>query len=81
MSANVSQLVAARKALSVEEQMELFDALWEIIDEHAAPDDFQLSPEQRALLDRRWEEHVRHPDSAIAWEEGKARLAALRAQL
>lgn len=78
MSETVLQLVKASKALSAEEQMQLFDALWEIVDEYAAPDAFELTSEQRAELDRRWEQHVRHPESAIPWEEGKARLATLR---
>jgi putative addiction module component (TIGR02574 family) len=78
MSQSVSQLLEASKALSAEEQMELFDALWEVIDQYAAPDEFGLTPEQRVELDRRWEEHVQHPENAISWEEGKAKLAALR---
>lgn len=78
MSETVLQLVEASKSLSVEELMELFDALWEIVDEHAAPDAFELTPVQRTELDRRWEQHLRHPESAIPWEEAKARLAALR---
>jgi putative addiction module component (TIGR02574 family) len=78
MSQTVTQLVEATKALSVEEQLQLFDALWEIIDEYAAPDDFVLTPEQRAELKRRSEAHRLHPETAISWEDGKARLAALR---
>lgn len=78
MPQSVSQIVEASKALSIEEQMELFDALWEVIDQYAAPDDFELTPEQRTELDRRWEAHIQHPESAISWEEGKAKLAALR---
>lgn len=80
MSEAVLQLVEASKSLSVEEQMQLFDALWEIVDEYAVPDAFELTSEQRAELDRRWEQHIRHPESAISWDEGKARLATLRAR-
>lgn len=80
MQQTVEQLVEATKALSVEEQLQLFDALWGIIDEYAAPEAFALAPEQRAELDRRREAHRLHPESAISWEEGKARLAAIRNQ-
>lgn len=78
MSEAVLQLVEASKSLSVEEQMELFGALWEIVDEYAVVDAFELSPEQRTELDRRWEQQIRDPESAIFWEEGKERLIALR---
>jgi putative addiction module component (TIGR02574 family) len=78
MSQTVTQLVEATKALSIDEQLELFDALWELIDEHAVPDICELSAGQAAELDRRWEDHIRQPESAIGWEEGKSRLAALR---
>jgi putative addiction module component (TIGR02574 family) len=78
MSQSVEKLVEATKALTVDEQLELFDALWGIIDEHAIPDGFDLTPDQRAELDRRWEAYRQNPERAIGWEEGKARLAALR---
>lgn len=80
MLQTVEQLVEATKSLSVEEQFRLFDALWGMIDEYAAPEDFSLTPEQRAELDRRREAHRLHPESAINWEEGKSKLAALRAK-
>jgi len=77
MMLTVQQIVEASTLLSIEEQLERLDALWEIVDVHAAPE-FELTPEQRAELDRRGEEHRRFFERAISWEEGLARLAAIR---
>jgi putative addiction module component (TIGR02574 family) len=34
----------------------------------------ELTDELKAELDRRWAEHLAHPESAISWEELKRRL-------
>lgn len=60
--------------LPPETRAELAMALWESLpdaerDAHLVP-----TPEQLVELDRRWAEHVRHPDSAIPWEEVRRKL-------
>lgn len=39
-------------------------------------DDGELTPEQKALVERRLVEHERNPAGAISWEVAEARLKA-----
>ena len=68
--------VPALRQLSREEQLELVADLWDHI--AAQPDDdlVPVSPEEAALLDQRSSAHKAAPDSALALEEFKVRLAA-----
>jgi putative addiction module component (TIGR02574 family) len=69
MNAN---LLEAPKALPLPERIDLAEALWEsITDEGHEP---PLSPAQANELDRRLEEHRRHPSTGIPWEQVKAEL-------
>lgn len=81
MSPTVAKLVEASQALSVEDRMELFDALWDMVDVPAGTVEFELSPEDRAELDRRWEAYRQNPETAVGWEEAKRRMSAIRDQL
>jgi putative addiction module component (TIGR02574 family) len=59
----------ARK-LSVDEQIELVEALWDnIVERNAVP---PLTEAQTAELDRRIADHEANPDDVISWEEVKA---------
>lgn len=58
--------------LSVEERIELVGEIWNSI--AAVPEQVELSPEVRELLETRLEEFRRNPDSGATWEEVKARL-------
>lgn len=49
-------------------------ALWDSLSEAEREGAFDLSDADRAELDRRWAEHVKHPDSAIPWSEVRAKL-------
>jgi putative addiction module component (TIGR02574 family) len=40
-------------------------------------EDFELTPELKAELDRRLAEHEANPDSGIPWEEVKAHVQAI----
>jgi putative addiction module component (TIGR02574 family) len=51
--------------LSVEDRLQLLDQLWESIRQQ--PDSLPLTDEQRSELDRRLEEHQRHPEAAQPW--------------
>ena len=49
-------------------------ALWESLLDHEREGELALSDELRSELDRRWEEHVAHPGSAISWSELRLNL-------
>jgi len=60
--------------LPPEERLELaYDLLESLPD---ADDDFELTDEQKAEIDRRIAEHERDPGSAIPWEVVRERLRA-----
>jgi putative addiction module component (TIGR02574 family) len=63
----------AIKPLSVPERVRLAQDIWDSLVRPAA-DHLPLTKEREELLDRRPEEHRRDPDSAVAWNEVRARL-------
>lgn len=66
---NTQFLDQARK-LSVDEQIELVEALWDdIVERNAVP---PLTAAQTAELDRRIADHEANPDDVVSWEELKA---------
>lgn len=58
--------------LSVAEQIELVQEIWDNIAESSELPD--LTEEEKRELDRRSEELRRNPSSGIPWEEVKARI-------
>ena len=44
-------------------------ALWDSLAPAEREAALALTPSQEAELDRRWAEHVRHPESAVPWED------------
>jgi putative addiction module component (TIGR02574 family) len=57
------------RQLSVEEQIELVEALWDnIVERNAVPCPTEA---QKAELDRRLSEHAAHPDDVVPWSEVK----------
>lgn len=57
------------RQLSVEEQIELVEALWDnIVARNAVPGPTEA---QKAELDRRLSEHAAHPDEVVPWSEVK----------
>jgi putative addiction module component (TIGR02574 family) len=57
------------RQLSVEEQIELVEALWDnIVERNAVPGPTEA---QKAELDRRLSEHAAHPDGVVPWSEVK----------
>lgn len=58
--------------LSVPERIQLAEDLWDSI--AAEPDALPLTDAQRAEIKRRLAGHDRDPESAIPWEEVRARL-------
>ncbi len=73
---NKATLLVEIMRLSPDERRELIDEIWDTLPLEA--DDFELTEEQKAELDRRLEEHERDPSSAIPWEEV---IASLRSKL
>ena len=57
--------------LPIDERLDLAQALW---DSASPPDDFEVTPELRDLLDARLREAEANPEAGITWEEMKARL-------
>lgn len=65
--------------LPAEERLELIEDLWDSLHPPGSlrpGEPFVLTGEQKAELDRRLEEHKRHPERAEPWEVVRARLWA-----
>jgi putative addiction module component (TIGR02574 family) len=60
--------------LPASERADLALALWESLADADREAEFVLSDVQRAELDRRWDEHLADPDSAIPWEVVQRRI-------
>ena len=56
------------------DRAELAMALWESLSEAEREGELDLSDDQRAQLDRRWAEHVEHPESAVPWSDVRRKL-------
>jgi putative addiction module component (TIGR02574 family) len=57
------------RELSVEEQLELVEALWDsIVERNAVPGPTSA---QKAELDRRLADHATNPDDVVPWDEVK----------
>jgi putative addiction module component (TIGR02574 family) len=71
-----TQLLNQARELSVEERIELVEAIWDsIAASNAAP---PLTEAQKVELDRRLADHEANPDDVIPWEEVKADAIARR---
>lgn len=69
-----TQLLEQAKQLSIEDQLELIEALWDSIAEHDAVP--PLTDAQVAELDRRIAEHEANPGDIVPWDEVKASALA-----
>jgi putative addiction module component (TIGR02574 family) len=56
------------------ERVDLAMALWDSLTPAQQEAEFDLTPEQRAELDRRLAEHIADPGSAIPWDEVRRKL-------
>ncbi len=56
------------------DRAELAMALWESLTDTEREGELVLTDEQRTELDRRWAEHLEHPESAIPWSEVRRKL-------
>jgi putative addiction module component (TIGR02574 family) len=71
----LSNTLAAPLKLPAKDRVELAMALWESLTDDEREAELVLTPEQEAELDRRIEEHLANPGSAIPWEEVRRKLA------
>ena len=55
--------------LPASECAELAISLWASLTDEERDAEFELREENLAELDRRWSEHVAHPESMIPWSE------------
>ena len=60
--------------LPADDRAEIAMALWESLNEAERDSAFDLTDGQRAELDRRWEEHLRNPASAVSWSQVRRKL-------
>jgi putative addiction module component (TIGR02574 family) len=56
-------------ALPATERVDIAMALWDSLTAAEQEAEFELTPDQRAELDRRLAEHIADPNSAIPWDE------------
>ena len=60
--------------LPATERIDIAMALWDSLTPAEQEAEFELTPEQRAELDRRLAEHIADPASAIPWDEVRRKL-------
>ena len=60
--------------LPATERVDIAMALWDSLTPAAQEAEFELTPAQRAELDRRLAEHLTDPASAIPWDEVRRKL-------
>jgi putative addiction module component (TIGR02574 family) len=60
--------------LPAAERAELAMALWESLSPGEREAEFDLTPEQAVELDRRWQEHLKNPASAIPWDDVRRKI-------
>jgi putative addiction module component (TIGR02574 family) len=65
-----SQILEQAKQLSVDERLELVEALWETIADRDAS--LPLTAAQEAELDSRLTDHAANPEDVHSWEDVKA---------
>lgn len=56
------------------QRAELAMALWDSLTDEERNAELELSPEQKAELDRRWADHLANPESAVPWEDVRRKL-------
>ena len=62
--------------LPPDERAQLAIALWESLSPGEREAELELSSEEAAEFDRRWQEHLSSPHSAVPWDEVRQKLLA-----
>ncbi len=60
--------------LTPAERIELVEQIWESV--AASPADVDLTAEQLAELESRWQAFLKNPEAGSTWEDVKARLTS-----
>ena len=63
-------------SLPADKRADLAIALWESLSDAERDRALPLSPELAAELDRRWADHVAHPETGVPWEDVLKKLRA-----
>ena len=71
----LSNTLAVLLKLPAKDRIELAMALWESLTDDERQTQLGLTPEQEVEIDKRLEEHLANPGSAIPWEEVRRKLA------
>ena len=69
---NVAQIKMSFRHLPADEQLRLLHELWDQLAADASA--LELTPEQRTELERRHEEHLADPSTAMTWEQVKREI-------
>ena len=69
-----TELLDEAKRLSVNERIELVEAIWDTVAEDASVERLPLSEAHRAELDRRLDDWRRNPEAGSSWSEVRERL-------
>ena len=69
-SSNLAHLLK----LPADERAELAMALWESLTDQQRESELELSSDEKAELDRRWNEHLANPGSSVSWEDVRRKL-------
>jgi putative addiction module component (TIGR02574 family) len=72
------EVMASLLKLPAAERVELAMALWDSLDESDRAAAIDLTPEQRAVLERRSAEHRADPSTAVPWTEVRRKLTGER---
>lgn len=56
-------------SLPADKRADLAVALWESLSDSESNQALPVSPELAAEPDRRWADHLAHPESGVRWEE------------
>lgn len=60
------------KRLTAAERIEVMNGIWtSLLQEGYEP---EITPEEEAELERRWQDHLVHPEDALPWKTVKAQL-------
>ena len=68
---DIPATVAEIKSLSVDERLNIVEAIWDSIVADAA--DIEVTPAERELIERRLATYLANPNDVVPWEEVKAR--------
>ena len=63
-------------SLPADKRADLAIALWESLSDSERDNALPISPELAAELDRRWADHVAHPETGVPWEDVLKKLRA-----